>query len=130
MKIVVGETTLEATSCKPYRYTAGKLVLQISVPDGVIGVDDFATLLKSNTSDIQVLDDDNNIVGAYVGFRQSADVTRKNDNSVYAEVENTSEAAFQNSIYQQKIVAQDETIAQQEAEIEMLNDTLLVVIMG
>lgn len=143
MKIVVMDTTLEVTSCRAHRYGNGKLVLEINIPDGVIGTDDCSVLLKSNTGDIQVLSDDDTVKEIHAGFRQSVRVSKNDDGTVYAEVENVSEAEFQNGILRQKITTQDEEIAElnatvtsqnetmkaQKEELELLNDTLLEVLM-
>lgn len=121
MKITVGTTDLEVTSCYAYRYPNGKLILKIELPQTTITHDELRTLLKENTKDI-VLTKDDNSTESFTGFhyqvKVSDDVTPDGVEIHSCEVECQSENDFQIGIMQRTIADQQNTISTLTTENE------------
>ena len=125
MKILIGSTELEVTSCSPLRHNNGKIELVVEIPAAGNNEADLRALFKNNTEDIlKYADDGTAVVETLSGFRYSVN-TAYNENKdaflIYAE--GVSEAEFQNGRLRQQIADQNKTIAglnQYIAELQTL----------
>ena len=139
MNILIGGTTLEVTNCIPFQHPNGKRELRITLPQNIIGYDDLVAVLEGETSKIVLTKDDGN-THTFAGYETTYELTSKTENDVrvwyivmfcVAEAERRASEAKATAIALERIVAmQNETIAAQAAEVELLNDTLLEVLMG
>lgn len=126
MKILIGTTELEVKECAPLRKPNGEVTLRITADKSRIGFDDFVTLLKENTADIQKLDDSGAVIDIYSGFHYSVKMSYDSAKETYtAEVVCQSEAEFQNGILKKQIAEQNILIEALQNTIEAQNTELL-----
>ena len=139
MKILVGGTELNVTSCEPFRHDNGKIEIKAVIPADGNNEADLRALFKNNTEDIlKYADDGVTVIETLSGFRFTVDTAYKEKtNSFVICAEGVSEAEFQNGILRQRIAEQNtviashnETIKAQKEEIIILNDTLLELLMA
>lgn len=140
MKVLINLSELTVLNCYAYRYSNGKLVLRIEIPQSDISHDDLKTLLKENAGDIIAIKDDGTtetFTGFHYQVRISDSETPEGVEIHSCEIECVSENEFQIGILQRTVAqqnavieSQNQTINAQASEIALLNDTLLEVLMG
>lgn len=147
MTVKIGTTTINVTECYAYRYQNGKLVLKITLPKTEIGHDDLYDLVKNNTGDVLLTNDDQS-TETFSGYSYTLTILT-NDTEYQVEVEciseterkvgnlqtdlNTAEGtiiSLQTLIAQQTAIveAQAELLADQSREIDDNLITLLDMI--
>lgn len=147
MTVKIGTTTINVTECYAYRYQNGKLVLKITLPKTEIGHDDLYDLVKNNTGDVLLTNDDQSSE-VFSGYSYTLTILT-NDTEYQVEVEciseterkvgnlqtdlNTAEGtiiSLQTLIAQQTAIveAQAELLADQSREIDDNLITLLDMI--
>lgn len=146
MKILIAGTELNVTKCFPYEAKNGKRTLEVTIPQSEIEYAALKEVLAASTGEI-VLTKDDGTTQTFVGYTATYEITDKAENEVavwYIVIQCTAEAERRAWEAQQKaaeleltVVAlteannkQAETITAQAAEIELLNNTLLEVLMG
>lgn len=128
MTIKIGTTTLNVTECYAYRYQNGKLVLKITLPKTEIGHDDLYDLVKNNTGDVLLTNDDQS-TETFSGYSYTLTILT-NDTEYQVEVEciseterkvgnlqtdlNTAEGTI---ISLQTLIAQQTAIVEAQAEL-------------
>ena len=128
MNLTIGTTTIEITSCTRMRDFQRGFYLNIEIPKENITFEELSTLFDGCTESI-IVNDEKEGETVYNGFSLMNSVMLK-DGVYHVEQCCVSEIEAQLSLAQKKIADQDETIEAQKAEIELLNDTLLEVLMG
>lgn len=106
MKLTVGTTAIEITSCTRKRDLQKGFYLDLQIPKENISSDDLETLLDGCTEAIIVTEDDGSET-EYKGFNELASVMTKNGVRHVAQY-STSEAMAQLSLAQKKIAELDD----------------------
>lgn len=128
MTVKIGTTTINVTECYAYRYQNGKLVLKITLPKTEIGHDDLYDLVKNNTGDVLLTNDDQS-TETFSGYSYTLTILT-NDTEYQVEVEciseterkvgnlqtdlNTAEGTI---ISLQTLIAQQTAIVEAQAEL-------------
>lgn len=128
MTVKIGTTTINVTECYAYRYQNGKLVLKITLPKTEIGHDDLYDLVKNNTGDVLLTNDDQSSE-VFSGYSYTLTILT-NDTEYQVEVEciseterkvgnlqtdlNTAEGTI---ISLQTLIAQQTAIVEAQAEL-------------
>ena len=128
MNLTIGTTTVEITSCVRMRDFQRGFYLDIEIPKANIAFEELTALLDGCTESI-IVNDEKEGETIYNGFSLMHSVMLK-DGAYHVEQCCVSEIEAQLSLAQKRIAEQNETINAQTAEIELLNDTLLEVLMG
>ena len=135
MNLTIGSTTIEITSCTKRRDVKRGFYLDLYIPQASIGMDELFNLLNGNTEPIVITEADGT-ESVYVGFKQLGAMSLEAGVYNVAQV-CTSEYEAQLSLTQNKVAEQNkviedqtEAIKAQTAELELLNDTLLELLMG
>lgn len=133
--ITIGSTTFEAKQCERFRDNTKGFYLDIAVPVENISKDALYDLLDANKETIYVTEEDGT-ESIYDGFNSIQNFSVSKGYILVAQY-CTSELEAQLSLAKSKIAEQDRiiaeqgnTIAGQNEEIIMLNDTLLEVLLG
>lgn len=141
MHILVGETQVTITSHVVNRHDNKRgLVLTIKTTADNISLADADTLcttIKENKLDILVYDDNNELVHTLRGFYHNCLCSKDTDGIITVEITNESENTYQigllrdeNQTLRNTVATQTQTINAQAEEIDLLNGTLLEVLMG
>lgn len=135
MKLTIGNTTIEITNCTKRRDVKRGFYLDLYIPQASIGMDELFNLLNNNEEHIVITEADGT-ESVYVGFKQLGALSCEAGVYNVAQV-CTSEYEAQLSLTQNKVAEQNkviknqtEAIKAQTAELELLNDTLLELLMG
>lgn len=133
MKVLINSSELEVLNCYAYRYSSGKLVLRIEIPQADISHDNLKTLLKENTGDIVAVKDDGS-TETFTGFHYQvriADSETPEGVEIHScEIECMSESEFQLGILQRTVETQKALIDEQANTITLLNDVMLESLMS
>lgn len=132
MKILVGMTELEVTSCSVNRYGNGKLELKVTLPADGVNEPELRALFKNNTEDIlKYADDGVTVIETLSGFRFTVNSSYdESTNSITIYAEGVSEAEFQNGRLRQKIEEQNKKISTQDSyivELQIQNEESIVM---
>lgn len=133
MKVLINSTELTVLNCYAYRYSSGKLVLRMEIPQTDISHDDLKILLKENTGDIVASKDDGTtetFTGFHYQVRISDSETPEGVEVHSCEIECMSETEFQLGILQRTVASQNVLIAEQANTIALLNDVMLESLMS
>ena len=133
--LTIGSTTIEITSCTKRRDVKRGFYLDLYIPQANIGMDELFNLLNNNEEHIVITEADGT-ESVYVGFKQLGALSCEAGVYNVAQV-CTSEYEAQLSLTQNKVAEQNkviedqtEAIKAQTAELELLNDTLLELLMA
>lgn len=133
--LTIGNTTIEITSCTKRRDVKRGFYLDLYIPQANIGMDELFNLLNNNEEHIVITEADGT-ESVYVGFKQLGALSCEAGVYNVAQV-CTSEYEAQLSLTQNKVAEQNkviedqtEAIKAQTAELELLNDTLLELLMA
>lgn len=124
MKLTIGTTTIEITSCTRMRDTKRGFYLDITIPKENIGMEDLYNLLDGCAETIIVTDDEGN-VSEYKGFKETGSFALEGGFYRIAQI-CTSEYEAQLSLAQRKIAEQDVIIASQTEHIGVLEENAVM----